>query len=108
MSQETASMDSSKLVKPVNINWQRGGLKWKISVTFSSLILVLGLMVIGIVYHFTGNALQRQVDLRSEAIATNLADATAGIVSRKSTLELDALIASERRSTCLCKALPVK
>ena len=34
MSQETASMDSSKLVKPININWQRGGLKWKISVTF--------------------------------------------------------------------------
>lgn len=97
MSQETVSMDSSKLVKPVNVNWQRGGLKWKISVTFSGLILVLGLTVIGIVYHFTGNALQRQVDLRSAAIATNLADAAAGMVSRKSTLELDALIAKYGR-----------
>ncbi len=97
MSQETVSMDSSKLVKPVNISWQRGGLKWKISVTFSGLILVLGLMVIGIVYHFTGNALQRQVDLRSAAIATNLADAVAGMVSRKSSLEIDALVAKYGR-----------
>jgi len=105
MSQETASMDSSKLVKPVNINWQRGGLKWKISVTFSGLILVLGLMVIGIVYHFTGSALQRQVDLRASAIATNLADATAGMVSRKSTLELDALIAKYGRLDGVAYAL---
>lgn len=97
MSQETVSVDSSKLVKPVNINWQRGGLKWKISVTFSGLILVLGLMVIAIVYHFTGNALQRQVDLRSAAIANNLSDAAAGMVSRRSTLELDALIAKYGR-----------
>lgn len=92
MPQESASMQSSKLAKPVHIDWQRGGLRWKISTTFSGLILVLGLLVIGIVYYFTNNALQKQVDLRSAAIATNLADAAAGLVSRKSTLELDALV----------------
>ena len=97
MPQETASMESSKVVKPVNINWQRGGLRWKISTTFSGLILVLGLLVIGIVYYFTASALQKQVDLRASAIATNLADAAAGFVSRKSTLELDALVAKYGR-----------
>jgi HAMP domain-containing protein len=97
MSQETASLGGAKLAKPVNINWQRGGLTWKISTTFSGLILILGLLVIGIVYYFTNNALQKQIDLRSSAIATNLADAAAGYVSRKSTLELDALVAKYGR-----------
>jgi HAMP domain-containing protein len=97
MPQETASMENSKVLKPVNISWQRGGLRWKISTTFSGLILVLGLLVIGIVYYFTASALQRQVDLRASALATNLADAAAGFVSRKSALELDALVAKYGR-----------
>jgi HAMP domain-containing protein len=97
MAQDTVSIESSKFAKPVGDNWQKGGLKWKISTTFSGLILILGILVIGIVYYFTGNALQKQVDLRSAAIATNLADASAGYVSRKSTLELDALIAKYGR-----------
>lgn len=105
MSQESVTMDSSKLVKPVDINLKRGGLKWKISVAFSALILVLGLMVIGIVYHFTGSALQRQVDLRSAAIAANLADAAAGMMSRKSALELDALVAKYGRLDGVAYAL---
>jgi len=61
------------------------------------LILALGLLVIGIVYYFTADALQKQVELRSTAIATNLSDAAAGFVSRKSTLELDALAAKYGR-----------
>lgn len=93
MPQETASVQNYKLFKPANLNWHRGGLRWKITTTFSGLILILGLLVIGIVYHFTGNALEKQVDLRAAAIATNLSDAAAGFVSRKSTLELDALVA---------------
>jgi HAMP domain-containing protein len=105
MPQETASMESSKYLKPVNIGWQRGGLKWKISTTFSGLILVLGLLVIGIVYYFTGNALQRQVDLRSTALAANLADAAAGLVTRKSTLELDALVGKYGRLDGVAYAL---
>jgi len=105
MPQETASIESSKYVKQVSIGWQRGGLKWKISTTFSGLILVLGLLVIGIVYYFTGNALQRQVDLRSTALATNLADGAAGFVSRKGTLELDALVAKYGRLDGVAYAL---
>jgi HAMP domain-containing protein len=54
-------------------------------------------MVIGIVYYYTGNALQKQVDLRAAAIASNLSDASAGYVSRKVSLELDALIAKYGR-----------
>lgn len=105
MPQEIASMESSKFIKQLNIGWQRGGLKWKISTTFSGLILVLGLLVIGIVYYFTGNALQRQVDLRSTALATNLADAAASLVTRKSTLELDALVAKYGRLDGVAYAL---
>ena len=97
MAQDSVSIEGSKFAKPAAEGWRRGGLKWKISATFSGLIFVLGLLVIGIVYFFTGNALQKQVDLRSAAIATNLADASAGFVSRKGTLELDALVAKYGR-----------
>ena len=97
MSQDSATVGISKMIKPASTNWRRGGLKWKIASSFSGLILVLGLLVIGIVYHFTNNALQKQVDLRSTAISTNLADAAAGLVSRKSALELDALVAKYGR-----------
>jgi HAMP domain-containing protein len=97
MPQESLSVENSKIVKPINIHLQRGGLSWKISTTFSGLILMLGVLVIGIVYYFTVDALQKQVDLRSSALATNLADAAAGFVSRKSTLELDALVAKYGR-----------
>jgi HAMP domain-containing protein len=105
MPQETVSVERSKIAKPINIEWQRGGLRWKISATFGGLILVLGLLVIGIVYYFTSEALQKQVDLRSSAIATNLADASAGLVSRKSTLELDALVAKYGRLDGVAYAL---
>jgi HAMP domain-containing protein len=97
MPQETVSVEGSKVGKPINIEWQRGGLRWKISATFGGLILVLGVLVIGIVYYFTSEALQKQVDLRASAIATNLSDASAGLVSRRSTLELDALVAKYGR-----------
>jgi len=87
------------------MNRRRGGLKWKITSMFSGLILALGLLVIGIVYYFTNSALQKQVDLRSAAIATNLADAAAAFVSRKSTLELDALVGKYGRLDGVAYAL---
>jgi HAMP domain-containing protein len=62
-------------------------------------------LVIGIVYHFTHSTLQKQVDLRATAIATNLADAAAGFVSRKSALELDALVAKYGRLDGVAYAL---
>jgi len=77
----------------------------EISTTFSGLILVLGLLVIGIVYYFTDNALQRQVDLRSTALASNLADAAAPLVTRKGMLELDALVGKYGRLDGVAYAL---
>jgi two-component system, cell cycle sensor histidine kinase and response regulator CckA len=97
MVQGSVSIESPTLEKSMTLPWHRGGLKWKITASFSGLILLLGILVIGIVYYFTGNAVQKQVDLRSTAIATNLSDASAGYVSKKSILELDALIAKYGR-----------
>jgi two-component system, cell cycle sensor histidine kinase and response regulator CckA len=97
MAQETLSLQSSKVLHAAGLTMRSGGLKWKIAATFSALIVTLGVLVSGIVYHLMGNALQRQVDLRATAIATNLSDAAAGFVARKSALEVDALIAKYGR-----------
>lgn len=97
MPEESASIETPKIARPLKLNWQRGSLRWKISTAFSGLILALGVLVIGIVYFFTSSALQKQVDLRSSAIASNLSDAAAGLVARKSALELDALVAKYGR-----------
>ena len=97
MPQESLSFETSKIANPLVLPLQRGGMKWKITSAFSGLLIALGICVIGIVYYLTGNALQRQVDLRAAAISTNLSDAAAGYVSKKSTLELDALIAKYGR-----------
>src|SRR5262245_7641899 len=97
MSQTSATVESSKLIHSGAVKPSGGGLRWKITYTFSGLILLLGITVTAIVYHFTHSALQKQVDLRAAAISTNLADAASGLVSRKSTLELDALIAKYGR-----------
>jgi two-component system, cell cycle sensor histidine kinase and response regulator CckA len=97
MAQESLSLENSKMATPMTLPWQRSSLRWKFSATFGGLGLLLGILVIGIVYFLTMNALQKQVDLRSEAIATNLSDAAAGHVSRRNALELDALIAKYGR-----------
>src|SRR5690242_12420950 len=97
MTQESLSLESSKIAKAATAPSQTGGLKWTITSAFSGVIIVLGLCVIGIVYYLTGNALQHQVELRATAIATNLSDASAAYVSKKSVLELDALIAKYGR-----------
>jgi HAMP domain-containing protein len=97
MAQETAAIEGSKFAKSEGEGSRRHGIKWKLTTSFSGLILVLGITVIGIVYYFAGNALRKQVNLRATAIATNLADASAGFVARKSSLELDALVAKYGR-----------
>jgi two-component system cell cycle sensor histidine kinase/response regulator CckA len=97
MPQDSVSVESSNITKPMNLSWQGFSLKWKIGTALSALLLTMGLFVIGIVYYLTGNALQRQAELRASAIATNLSDAAAGLVSRHSSLELDALIAKYGR-----------
>ena len=97
MAQDTVSLETSKVMKPMTSAARSGSLKWKITTTFSGLIILLGVLVSGIVYYLTSEALQKQVDLRATAIATNLSDAAAGLVSRKSALELDVLIAKYGR-----------
>jgi len=97
MPQESLSLESSKVAAQAALGWHGSSLRWKFGTAFAGLILLLGAYVTGIVYYLTGNALQRQVDLRSAAIATNLSDAAAGFVSRKNALELDALIAKYGR-----------
>jgi two-component system cell cycle sensor histidine kinase/response regulator CckA len=97
MPQETLSLEAAKTTVPGTSGWHAASLRWKFVTAFGGLILILGVCVIGIVYYLTGNALQRQVDLRSAAIATNLSDAAAPYVSRKTVLELDALIAKYGR-----------
>ncbi len=97
MAQDTLSLQSSKIVGAGGLTMRTGGLKWKLATTVSALIVTLGILVSAIVYQLMGNALQRQVDLRATAIATNLSDAAAGLVARKSALELDALAAKYGR-----------
>jgi two-component system, cell cycle sensor histidine kinase and response regulator CckA len=97
MPQESLSLEGSKMATPATLGWHSSSLRWKFVTAFGGLILILGVCVIGIVYYLTGAALQRQVDLRSAAIATNLSDAAAAYVSRKNALELDALIAKYGR-----------
>jgi nitrogen fixation/metabolism regulation signal transduction histidine kinase len=97
MPQESLSLEAAKTTVPGTPGWYDGSLRWKFVSAFGGLILLLGVCVIGIVYYLTGNALQRQVDLRAAAIATNLSDAAAPYVSRKNVLELDSLIAKYGR-----------
>src|SRR5215471_5114430 len=97
MAEESVSLESSKLSKIPPFSWQAMSLKWKIGTAFSGIILLLGCLVVAIVYYLTSNALRKQVDYRASAIATNLSDAAAGHVSRRNTLELDALTAKYGR-----------
>jgi len=92
MAEESVSLEGSKTDKLSMAVWRSMSLKWKIAAAFSAMILVLGLTVLVIVYALTGSALRKQIDARASAIATNLSDAGAPLVARKSTLELDALI----------------
>ncbi|HEY7167743.1 MAG TPA: HAMP domain-containing protein [Candidatus Binatia bacterium] len=97
MVEESVSLDSSKLGKVPPFSWHAMSLKWKIGSAFSGIILLLGILVVSIVYTLTSSALHKQVNFRASAIATNLSDAAAGHVSRRNTLELDALVAKYGR-----------
>jgi HAMP domain-containing protein len=72
-------------------------LKWKIGAASGGTVLLMGVLVLALVYFLTGNALRKQVDFRSSAIATNLSDAAAPYMSRRGVLELDALVAKYGR-----------
>jgi HAMP domain-containing protein len=72
-------------------------LKWKLGAASGGTVLAMGVLVLALVYFLTGNALRKQVDYRSSAIATNLSDAAAPYISRRGVLELDALVAKYGR-----------
>jgi len=97
MSEDSVSIENSKFGKIPPLSWQAMSLRWKIGTAFSGIILLLGCLVLAIVYYLTSSALRKQVDFRASAIATNLSDAAAGHVSRRNTLELDALTAKYGR-----------
>jgi HAMP domain-containing protein len=64
----------------------------KVTTGLVTVLTLLGLLVIGVVYQFTSDALRDQFDQRAEAIATNLSDAAAAHVVRKNVLELSGLL----------------
>jgi HAMP domain-containing protein len=71
---------------------RRVSLKWKIGGTFTAVMLILGVFVIGAVYYLTRSALRDQVDQRGLAVATTLSDAAAGYIAGKNLLALHALV----------------
>jgi HAMP domain-containing protein len=64
----------------------------KVTTGLVSVMTLLGLLIIGVVYQFTSDALRDQFDQRALAIATNLSDAAAAHVVRKNVLELSGLL----------------
>jgi HAMP domain-containing protein len=70
---------------------RRVGLRWKIGGIYTSVMVVLGVFVIGAVYQLTQGTLRDQLDKRAFAIATNFSDAAAGHIAGRNLLALHAL-----------------
>jgi HAMP domain-containing protein len=95
--ESSSSLDVRNLSFPVGSR-PRGMSLWKrIAGTFTGITVILGLLVIGIVYEFTGRALRAELHQRALAVATNLSDAAAGFVMGRNILELNALITKYAR-----------
>ena len=92
MSRSSVSIESQSLQITLGVSTRRIGLMWKIVGTLAGVIVLFGLLVIGVVYQMTVNALRAQVDQRALAVATMLSDAAAGHVIAKNTLELNGLV----------------
>jgi nitrogen fixation/metabolism regulation signal transduction histidine kinase len=72
-------------------------LTWKITGMFLSMMIILGVLIVGLVYVMTEKTLREQTSSRASAIATNLSDAAATPLSRKNKVELNALAAKYGR-----------
>ncbi len=105
MAEESVSLENTKLVNGLPSMRRSFSLKWKIGAALGGTVLLFGILVLGVVFYLTGNALRRQMDFRSSAIATNLSDAAAPYVSRRSVLELDALVTKYGRLEGVAYAL---
>jgi HAMP domain-containing protein len=97
MSEDSVSLKTSKLAQTLPLTGRSMSLKWKIAAASGGTVLLMGILVLALVYYLTGNALRKQVDFRSSAMATNLSDAAAPYMSRRGVLELDALVAKYGR-----------
>jgi HAMP domain-containing protein len=97
MADESVSLENTKLARAASAGRRKMSLKWKIGAAAGGTVLAMGVLVLGIVYFLTEDALRKQVDFRSTAIATNLSDAAAPYITRRSVLELDALVAKYGR-----------
>jgi nitrogen fixation/metabolism regulation signal transduction histidine kinase len=92
MSRSSISIESHSLQITLGVSSRRIGLMWKIVGTLAGVIILFGLLVIGVVYQMTMNALRAQVDERALAVATMLSDAAAGPAIAKNTLELNTVV----------------
>lgn len=97
MPEESVSLKSSKFAQTLPMTGRSMSLKWKIGAASGGTVLLMGILVLALVYFLIGNALRKQVDFRSSAVATNLSDAAAPYISRRGVLELDALVAKYGR-----------
>lgn len=70
---------------------RRISLKWKIGGIYTVVMIALGIVLIGAIYHFTRSAMADQLDKRALAIATNFSDAAAGHIVSKNMLALHVL-----------------
>jgi HAMP domain-containing protein len=62
-----------------------------------ALIVILGLLITGIVYHFLGSILRERFEQQASVIAINLADSAAGHVVSRDVLQLRTLVAKYGR-----------
>jgi HAMP domain-containing protein len=105
MADESVSLENTKLARVSLATRRKMSLKWKIGAACGGTVLAMGVLVLAIVYYLTEAALRKQVDFRSSAMATNLSDAAAAYISRRSVLELDALVAKYGRLDGVAYAL---
>jgi nitrogen fixation/metabolism regulation signal transduction histidine kinase len=71
----------------------RSGLRWKIVKVFAGTTLFVGLLIIGSLYSVLVDAIQREVNQRALAIATNLSDTAATQVLAKNPRALHQVLA---------------
>jgi HAMP domain-containing protein len=93
MAQESSSSVDVRISSPLTLRLRGMSLRGKIAGTFTGIIVSVGLLVIGMVYHRVGTALHYQLDQRAKAIATTLTDTASGFIMGRNVLELNALIA---------------
>lgn len=91
--ESSSSVEVRSFSSPLSLRLHEMSLRGKIAGTFTGIIVSVGLLIIGMVYHRVGRALHYQLDQRAKAIATTLTDAASGFVMGRNVLELNALVA---------------